>query len=152
MLPNIDYANGVAGGGAPVKRPETEKPTQETYAEKIALKSQAKKSETGIRQVKDQVEINFSLTREEREAFTTAFSSKQDPAKMSEEENTTLKAASERISKFIDEAISRNSDNRERIEKVMGEWYSRMTQGKQGPVDLVNLLRQAAMGNLDDLG
>ena len=170
MLPTIDttLTSPGVGGGAPVRHPETEKAieayktkapvepklkTEETAPREDTYQSSAERSKTDIVGRKDQVEINFQLTMEERDAFLAAFKSKQDPATMTPEERDTLQKASERISKFVDEAIARNADNRERVEKAVGEWYSRLTKGEtEGPLDLVNLLRQAAMGNLDEFG
>lgn len=148
MLPNVD----IIAGGTPVRQLEIERAAEAAPAPQAQTNQgeQARKSQTGIHQIQDRVEINFSLSREERDAFVTAFSSKQDPAVMSEEEKATLRKASERISSFIDDAIARNTDNRERVEKAMKEWYSRITHG-ESPADLVDLLRKAAMGNLDGL-
>ena len=168
MLPTIDtYTLGIGGGvpphpepERPVRRPEEETPVsaveRKTEAGEQTGPAKAAKRETEViparREDQDRVELNFHLTREEREAFATAFSSKQNPETMSPDEQETLKKASERISKYIEEAVTRNSDSRERVEKAVGEWYSRLTRGEQSPFDLINLLRQAAMGNLDEFG
>lgn len=159
MLPNIDYVSQAAGSGQNLSpRVETEKaieayktPPAEPTVEQRDEFVQAEKSGTRILQSKDKADINFTLSREERDAFIAAFSSKQDSASMTNGEKETLKKASERISKFIDEAITRNSDNREKVEKAVGEWYSRITKGEQGPMDLIELMRKAAMGTLDNL-
>lgn len=158
MLPNIEFYNQAANGAVQVRNPEPEKAieTAKAAAEKgneaAAANAQSAKTADN-REKRDQAEINFSVSREERDAFMAVFSEKQDPAAMSPEERETLRKASERITKFVEEAIARNASNRERVEKAVGEWYSRMTNGEhRGPTDLVDLLRQAAMGNLDGLG
>lgn len=101
----------------------------------------------------DQVELNFSLSHEERDAFISVFSSKQAPATMTEAEKETLQKASERISKYVEEAIAKNKEKRERVELAVSEWYARISKGdRQEPMAFINLLRAAAMGDLDELG
>lgn len=168
MLPTIDTTNPGVGSVTPQPRPEAERVAEVYRTSRAEERPEARKGARiddrgdsyqasrakteAVGASADQVEINFQLTMEERDAFLAAFSSKQDPATMSPEEKETLQKASERISKYIEEAISRNRDNRERVEKAVGEWYSRMSRGERdGPADLVQLLRQAAMGNLDDM-
>lgn len=168
MLPNIDTINPGASGVVPPKRPEVDK-AMEAYRtasssdqpEEIAAKrALAAREQTGPSKSKteimpaqqDRADLKFRLSAEERDAFQAAFDAKQDPATMSPEERETLKKASERISKFIEEAAAKSADNRERVEKAVSEWYSRLSKGeREGPIDLINLLRQAAMGKLDDL-
>lgn len=170
MLPTIDttLTNSGVGGGTPLRHLETEKAI-EAYKSNVPVEtkqkaekpdpredvyqSSAERSKTDIVGRKDQAEINFQLTMEERDAFLSAFTSKQDPSSMTPEEREALQKASERISKYIDETVARNGDNRERVEKALREWYSHLTKGEtDGPLDLLNLLRQAAMGNLDEFG
>lgn len=169
MLPTIDHMSPgrAASGSAVLRRADVEKaleayktnqpdnPRTGEKAKKAEALPEARKSpaDAKVPAGQDQAEINFTLSREEREAFVSAFNSRQDPAAMSDSEKETLRKASERISKFIDDAISRNSDNREKVEKAVGEWYAKMTKGEQqGPTELITLLRQAALGNLDNLG
>lgn len=168
MLPTIDTINPGVGGGVPPRRPEAEKAVEAYKTPSVrenpeegrisriadsreqvqALKSKNESTDRGM----DRVEINLQLSREERDAFQAALASKQDPDSMSSDERETLKKASERITKFIEDTVARNADNRERVEKAVSEWYSRLSKGERdGPIDLINLLRQAAMGNLDDL-
>ncbi len=164
MLFVIDSVNPAAGAGAPVRLPEVDKvdktpetqkpePAQEERRESGAAGQPAARRSTAIRyNGRDSAEINFSLTQEERDAFINAFSSKQDPATMTEEERSVLQQASERINKYIDEAIANNTEKRERVEKAVREWYSSIAKGEdQGPTDLIHLLRKAAMGQLSDL-
>lgn len=156
MLPNIDQiSNQNVANPVQPRRQESEK-ALEAYRASQEEKARAKAVEPAPdRQAtpeRDQVEISLSLTREEREAFRTALESRQNGSKMTEQEKSTLEQASEKISGFIESVVSRNTDNRERVEKAVNAWYSRITKGEhQGPVDLINLLRQAAMGTLDDI-
>jgi hypothetical protein len=161
MLPILDSLNPGAGGVIP-PRPEhdrvadayrtSERKTEVRVREDDQYQSRSRSTDVlpAKPDGRDQVELNFHLTLEERDAFQAAFGSKQNPDVMSPEEKETLQKAAERISSYIDEAIARNSDNRERVEKAVGEWYSRLTKGESKPMDLINLLRQAAMRTLDD--
>lgn len=181
MLPNIDNVNttastsGVATQSTTQKRSDTDRVAQamhaksvEAYksnqstpdptnaAEKTAASRKVDKVEpskgTEARQKNDQVELNFSLTREERDAFINAFAEKQDPATMTEEEKENLQSAAERIAKYVEETISKNGERRERVEKAVGEWYSRISKRElEGNFDLIDLLRKAATGQLDTL-
>lgn len=163
MLPKIDSINQAvppaASYEAPVK-PEAEK--SEAVSPRAEEKPEAKSRRTATeaipareqREARDQVEIQFVLSREEREAFAAALSSQGNPAEtMTEEEKQTVKKASERISKFIDDTAARNQKSREKVESAVSEWYSKMSRGEpRGPLDLIQLLRAAAMGNLEELG
>lgn len=115
--------------------------------------SKAKPKTDTVNLNQDQVELNFSLSHEERDAFISVFSGKQAPATMTEEEKDTLQKASERISKYVEEAIAKNKERREHIELAVSEWYARISKGdRQEPMAFINLLRAAAMGDLDELG
>lgn len=169
MLPTNDALSTIsyASAASPVARLEAEKAAEAYRAKKaevstidkiaaekmIEASDESKNPKAEVKKDKDRVEINLALTREERDAFVSAFNNKQEPLEMTEEEKEALRNASERISKFIDEAIARNSDNRERVEKAVGEWYHMITKGEhQRPTELITLLRQAAMGNLGAIG
>lgn len=158
MLPNIDQVNSQnAISAALPRRHENEKGTEVYKAAQAAENARAKAAAEPaparpIEQERDQVEISLSLTREERDAFRAALSSKQNGLEMTKEEKSTLKEAAEKISGFIESVVAKNADNRERVEKAVGEWYAQLSKGEpQGPADLINLLRQAAMGTLDDM-
>ncbi len=180
MLPNIDkVAASSSPPGATAttqqKRSETDQLIQavnarsaEAYKTQQPVSDQASATEksfttarvdktdtkvkTDPRAKQDQVELNFSLSLEERDAFISAFSNKQDPATMTKEERDTLESAAERITKFVEETVAKNSERRERVEKAVSEWYSRITKRElEGPFDLVDLLRKAASGQLDKM-
>lgn len=164
MLPKVDSINQAvppaANYEAPVK-PDAEKPV-EAVSPKADEKQEAKSRRSATEAIpareqperRDQVEIHFALSREEREAFAAALSSQGNPAEtMTEEEKRTVQKASERITKFIDDTVARNQKSREKVESAVSEWYSKMSRGEpRGPFDLIQLLRAAAMGNLDELG
>jgi len=164
MLPKIDVITlGASDPQAP--RPESERAVdaykkngteiiaRTDFIEKrleAAKEAETAKSGALARDRKDKVELNLTLSREEREAFATAFSG--HAKEMTPEEKSVLEQAAERLSAFIEEAITKNADNRERVEKAVSEWYSRLSRGEpRTSDDLIRLLRQAAMGDLDDL-
>lgn len=98
----------------------------------------------------DQAEINFQLTREERDVFLNVMSGREEAGAMTEEEQTTLQKVSERIEKLIEDADAKDSERAERLEKAVKEWYNRLSNGKhKAPVDLIRLIHQAAMGVAD---
>lgn len=163
MLPNIDTAlqNGMPvesyGRGGENQRPtsvrykaaDATKPAEGGSSSATAVVAEKKRSESDNRT--DQVTINLSLSPEEKDAFGKAFSDKGNLSTMSEEEKQALKEASERIGKFIDDTVSKNQDKREKVEKAVREWYSRITKGKEtGPTEFISLLRAAAMGTLEE--
>lgn len=164
MLPNVDpVTQNVSSSTGVYQRRADYKVTDQTEAEALTsektaeagpaqiLEQNRSKNNSPVLGVQDQVELNFSLTRDEKEAFVNAFSKKQDPATMTEEEQETLKKAAERISKFVEETIARNTSKRERVEKAVAEWYDKLSQGEtegERPTDLLSLLRKAAMGTL----
>lgn len=121
--------------------------------EKRAEKARnAKATEVKTRSTQDQVEINFTLSPEERDVFNAALTSEETPPPLSPEEKATLKKASERLSKFIEGAVSKNGERRDRVEKAMTEWYSRISKNElKGPSDLIQLLHSAASGGLDKM-
>lgn len=138
------------------RRHETDRVTVESgEAQKAAQVTKAAadaKHKTGIYQkpAQDQAEINFQLTREERDAFINAISGQENPKDMTEREQTALQRAAERVEKLIEEATTRSTDRGERLDKAIKEWYSRLTNGKhKAPADLVRLIQQAAAGNLN---
>lgn len=161
MLPRIDSitqgVSAAAGYEAPARQ-ETEKPVQTTPTRtetEPERKMRQKATETfPAREQRDQVDIHFTLSREEREAFAAALSNRKNPdGEMTEEEKQTVQKASERITKFIDATIARNQQSREKVEKAVSEWYSKLSRDEpSGPFDLIQLLREAAMGNLDEAG
>ncbi len=118
--------------------------------EKKAAERAEKKSATEVR---DRVEFNLQLTREERDAFAVAFAAEEEErAELTAEEREVVRKASERIVKYLDESIARSKENREKMEKAVGEWYSRLSKGESwGGTDLLQLFRRAAAGEFDDL-
>lgn len=99
---------------------------------------------------RDSAEINFQMTLEEREVFLNAMSGKEDPADMTEDEQTTLQKVSERIEKLLEEAEGKSSDRVDRLDKAIKEWYNRLSNGKhKAPADLVRLIRLSAVGTGD---
>ena len=141
MLPNVETNLTATMAGTPLKRPEPE----------ITLTvSDAGNRNAADKSVQDSVEISFYLSREERAVFAEAFANGKNPADMTEKEKSVLQQASERISKYIDEAIAKNSENRDRTEKAVREWYSGIVKGDdKKPVDMLQILRRAAIGQLD---
>ena len=117
--------------------------------EDAAMRADSEK--IGIFNQSDEVRLALSLSPEERRVMLSVFDEGEDAGSLSKEERETLRDAAERISKYLDEAMARSRNDRERVEKAFGEWFSRLTKGeRQGPLDLINLLRQAAMGTLGD--
>ena len=176
MLPKIDPTTPPpsAGSNPQARRPELDQALEAYKAPQVreqAVQEQAAetRSTTDIIQKaqrtsdarsvsgraprdRDSAEINFQMTREERAVFVNAMSGKEDPADMTEEEQGTLQKVSERIEKLIEDAITRDTASRERVESAVKEWYSRLSNGKREPgQDLLYLIRQAAMGQLKPL-
>ena len=169
MLPNVDpVTQGTSSGGtaylrradypqlaqAEIPEATAEKAKESNASQALGKSNNADanaKAKNSIWENKDQAELNFSLTREEKEVFVNAFSKDQDPATMSEDDQETLQKAAERISKFVEEAIAKKAENRKRIEKAVSEWYDKISNGEgKGPAELIHLLHQAAMGTLGD--
>jgi hypothetical protein len=99
------------------------------------------------RRPKDSLELSFHLTPEERDAMVRAFSIGEA---LDREERSTLRTTAERISKAIDETLALRSENRDRVEKAVAEWYSKIAQGENGqPFELIKLLRMASLGQFD---
>ncbi len=107
------------------------------------------KTDSYPKQPGDQAEINFQMTREEREAFLNAMSGQEDPSDMTEQEQTALQRAAERIDKLLENAATRQTDRGDRLDKAVREWYSRLSNGKAPPPDLLVFIRQAAAGNMN---
>ncbi len=105
----------------------------------------AKRSRTEVR---DQAGINFQMTREEREVFLSAISGRERVSEMSENEQKLMEKAAERLEKLIEAADTRDTANREKLDKAVKEWYTRLANGKQPPPDLIMLISQAAAGKL----
>ncbi len=123
--------------------------TAPSPSRKAAAESKPK-TDVYLRPGQDQAEINFQLTREEREAFINAISGQEKPEDMAEEEQTALQRAAERVEKLIEEALTRSTDRGERLDKAIKEWYTRLTNGKyKAPPDLISLIQQAAAGNVN---
>ena len=173
MIPNIDPVapTSVGAQATSVKRPETDKivetyqtanvrdtasfeetessarPTSKTGTSIISMHSDAAKqlrAATG-----DQAEINFQLTREEREAFLSAMTGRERVSEMSEGEQRLVEKVSERLEKLIETADAKDAASRERVDKAVKEWYLRLSNGKQPSSDLLTLIRDAAAGKLD---
>lgn len=99
---------------------------------------------------KDQAEINFQVTREERDALVNYVSGKEDVKDMTEDEQETLQKVSERIQKMIENAEAKSTERGERLDKAVKEWYNRLTNGKdKAPINLTRLITLAAMGITD---
>lgn len=169
MLPNIDPTTPsvAVGAGAQTRRPEMEK-VAEAYNTNQAKDSISyeeggvKRSSTDVmkrlatpearnrvaanQRPQDKAEINFQLTREEREVFVNAISGTEDPSEMSEREQSVLQKAAERIEKMLDDAQAYDTESRERLDKAVKEWYTRLSNGKhQAPSDLLSLIRKASV-------
>ncbi len=100
---------------------------------------------------KDEAEINFQLTREERDVFINAMSGNEPVKDMSEEEQQMLQKTAERIEKILEAVDTRTTEGRQRADAAIKEWYSRLANGKyKAPSDLVRLIQAAALG-VDDL-
>ncbi len=122
--------------------------------EKTGTRVGAARTETDVRRraaarTGDQAEINFQMSREEREVFLSAMSGRESVSEMSEEEQRLMERASERLEKLIEAADARDAASRERMDKAVKEWYLRLSNGKQPPADLLTLIRQASQGLLD---
>ncbi|MDR0363085.1 MAG: hypothetical protein LBJ46_10450 [Planctomycetota bacterium] len=101
----------------------------------------------GPEQPKDIFELSFHLTQEERDSLVKAFSKGEA---LAEREQSTLRSTAERISKAIEETLAQRSEKRERVEKAVSEWYSKIAKGEaRQPLELVKLLRMAALGQFD---
>lgn len=173
MFPYIDTTTTSAGigAGAQARRPDLEnvaeieqvqtlqnknnyEETPEAKAADVAQKSRKSTSGSatqviGVRLGQDSAELGFHLTREEREVFVNAISGKESPEEMSEEERQLLQKTSERIDQLIEAAMSRTTENRERIDSAVKEWYARLSKGKlEAGEDLLTLIRKAARGEL----
>lgn len=174
MLPNMDpvQVGAVAGGGqAAVLRLETDfyvKKASEAYrgatreaesAEKggkaaraeLAAAVENKQVPPNVYAPRDEAQFGFRATPEERDALVAAFSGGGDAKSLTKEEKDKLKSASGRITRLIEEAVAKSADSRERTEKALSEWYSRLSQGETPRADLLKLLRQAAMGEFDEI-
>lgn len=104
----------------------------------------------GQKLTQDQAEINFQLTREERDVFLNAISGDESVEEMTKQEQETLQKAAERIEKLIEEADTRTAEGRERLDRAVKEWYSRLANGKhKPPTDLLRLIQAAAAGKTD---
>ncbi len=98
----------------------------------------------------DQAEINFQLTREERDVFLNAISGDESVEEMTKQEQETLQKTAERIEKLIEDADTRTAEGRERLDKAIKEWYTRLANGKhKPPTDLIRLIQAAAAGRTD---
>lgn len=168
MLPNVDPTTPsvAVGTGSQARRPEVDKVAEAYRVAKVNEQIQndeaagprspenTVRKAAGVREsntrtiaqrAKDSAEINFQLTREEREVFVNALSGKEDPAEMTEQEQTILQRTAERIEKILDEANALDTENRERLDKAVKEWYTRLSNGKhEAPGDLLTLIRKAA--------
>lgn len=139
------------GGTAADKAADTSAGT----AERVASRVPGARSETALRQQRpsakggDQAEINFQMSREEREVFLSVMTGREKASEMSETEQKLMEKASERLDKLIEAATSRDTASRERMDKAVKEWYLRLSNGKQPPANLLNLITQAANGELD---
>lgn len=171
MLPTIDSTTPAVGGTTPqIKRPEVEKALEAYQSQSVSDTVSFEEAGGATRATErptrvygprsdtdrfkksaaqDQAEIKLQLTREEREVFLNAISGRESPSEMSEEEQELLQKTSERIEKLIEEANARDTQTKERVDKAVKEWYTRLSNGKQPPGDLLTLIRQAAAGVLD---
>ncbi len=155
------YAPSPAPGEQRIPADQTQ--TREEVRQKEAVETQKTadsstqtpktgKPKTGSypKQAGDQAEINFQLTREERDAFLNAMSGQEDPSEMTEQEQSALQRASERIEKLLEDATTRQTDRTDRLDKAIREWYSRLSNGKyNAPPDLILFIQQAAAGNMN---
>ncbi len=99
---------------------------------------------------RDEADINFQLTREERDVFINAISGNESVQEMSEEEQKLLQKTAERIEKILAAVDTRTEEGRERADMAIKEWYSRLANGKfKAPTDLLRLIQAAALGQED---
>lgn len=99
---------------------------------------------------RDEADINFQLTREERDVFINAISGAESVKDMSEEEQKTLQKTAERIEKILEAVDTRTEEGRQRADLAIKEWYSRLANGKfKAPSDLLRLIQAAALGQED---
>lgn len=177
MLPTIDPAAGAAAnvGGANQSRrsdmdkiveaykiaapAKTEKQQVDNAGSEAAKTSGVQGSEAVrskqrptdvILRLEDQADISFQLTREEREVFLSYASGEEEPSQMTQQEQTTLQRVAERLDKLIEESDARSAKGRSRIDAAMKEWYSRLASGKQAPERLIDLIKLASQGQMDD--
>lgn len=174
MLPTIDTTTtsaGIGAGAAQTRRSDLENLADASQAQTIQTKNNYEEAPEptaaavvqknrksaagsttqliGVRLGQDTAELGFLLTREEREVFVNAISGRESPEEMSDEEQELLQKTSERIDKLIEDAMSRTTENRERIDSAVKEWYSRLSNGKlEAGEDLLFLIRKAARGEL----
>lgn len=174
MLPTIDTTTtsaGIGAGAAQTRRPDLENLAEVPQSQTIQTKNnydeapeptspaafqKSRKSAAGnttqligIRLGQDTADLGFLLNRQEREVFVNAISGRESPEEMSAEEQELLQKTSERIDKLIEDALSRTTENRERIDSAVKEWYSRLSNGKlEAGEDLLFLIRKAARGEL----
>lgn len=177
MYPNIDTPNlnVPAGGGwqgapktpeyktdAPVA-PETPRVKSEKGTTRVAEKtapaekaaasgavSGRKKPGEATAIPQDQATFNMSVTREERDALVAALSGGDEAKSLSQEEKETARAAADRISKHLDDAMAKNAESRAKVEKAVTEWYAKLSRGEQrSATELIDLLHKAAAGLLD---
>ncbi len=173
MLPNIDpvQVGAATGSGQAAPKRETDRIVNKAYdayrgatqdaevAEKgsrveraeSAAAVEKKESPASAYAQRDEAQLSFRVTPEERDSLVTAFSGKESAEKMTKEEKDTLQGASERITKLVEEAAAKSTASRARTEKALSEWYSRLAQGESPSGDLLSLLRQAAMGQFDEM-
>lgn len=171
MLPNIDAGTTAVGVGTQPQpwRADQEKAVEAYQTPKLrnayeessgaraaeTVRERQKPEPASATQIlrrklgQDVAEMGFLLTREEREVFVNAASGREKPEEMTGEEQDLLQKTSERLEKLLDEAMSRQSENRERIDTAVKEWYLRLSNGKrEAGEDLLHFIRKAARGEL----
>lgn len=123
------------------------RPAEKTGTGIVATRSDAEKLKKPA--ARDQAEINFQMTREERDVFLGAMSGRERVSDMTENEQRLMEKAAERLERLIETAEAKDAAGRERVDKAVKEWYLRLSNGKQPPSDLLTLIRDAAAGKLD---
>lgn len=173
MLPNIDpvQVGAATGSGQAAAKRDTDRIVNRAYdayrgatqdaevAEKGARVERAesaaavekKESPANAYVQRDEAQLSFRVTPEERDSLVAAFSGEESAKAMTREEKDTLQGAAERITKLVEEAAAKSTASRERTGKALSEWYSRLSQGEAPSEDLLTLLRQAAMGQFDEM-
>ncbi|MDR3211873.1 MAG: hypothetical protein LBU79_08155 [Planctomycetota bacterium] len=148
--PSTSIANESVSHNEPVSR--TEKPQKE-HSETEVVSRKDNDAAKSSRTVSDQVELRYTLSTEESEAFSRYFANRDESGKSalpSPEDQEVIQKAAERISHALDGVINKNLQSQERLDRAISQWYSDIASGSvERPTHLIGLLGQLAMGKFD---
>ncbi len=164
MLPevgNVGAANESAANVTQQRPPSETDVLEKAKARKLAEANQAKDSYNAAKSAtarsnnaKDQVDLHFSMTQEEKVAFSRYLATREEDGSsvfLTDEDRDLMQKAAERIVNAIDETIAKNHESRQRVEKAVSEWYSQLAKGEsRDSFGFIQLLRDAAMGKFDE--